>query len=89
MSILPHPDRPRLTGAPSVAELASVECPVDRARQVSSLARRIGTLPPPLAAVRRQALVEARAAGHAVVLLAARVGLTPGRVSQLTRTVTS
>jgi hypothetical protein len=74
---------PTLADAPTAAEMAEVTCPVDRARQVTSVARRFGTLPGPLADLRRTALLEARK-DHGVRRLAAEVGLSPARISQIT-----
>lgn len=66
------------------AELAALTSPVDRAAAVTVVARAKGTLPGNLADLRRAALLEARAAGVKVSDLARRVGLSPGRISQLT-----
>lgn len=77
---------PTLATAPTAADLAAVLCPVDRARLLTQVARECGTLPGPLAALRRLALLAARADGHRVVGLAAKVGLSPARISQLTAT---
>ena len=68
----------------TATDLATVSCPIDRARRVTGIARAYGTLPPQLAAMRRAALIEA-SEGRSLSLteLARRIGLTPGRVCQL------
>lgn len=77
-------NRPTLGAAPTADELTSIACPIERAARISHLARWLGTLPGPLAQLRKAALLEARAADHAVNWIAAQVGLSPARVSQLT-----
>jgi hypothetical protein len=72
-----------LADAPTTADVAAVICPVDRARLLTRLARQCGTLPTALARLRRAALLEARV-DHGVVRLAAKVGLSPARISQIT-----
>lgn len=74
---------PSLADAPTTDEVAAVICPVDRARLLTRLARHCGTLPPALSTLRRAALIEARVE-HGVVRLAAKVGLSPARISQIT-----
>jgi len=87
MSIISHIQaRPTLADAPNAEELAAIECPVDRARRVSAVARQYGTLPGYLAELRRAALIRARQAGHTISYLACEIGLSKGRISQLTRT---
>lgn len=76
--------RPTLGAAPTADELTSIVCPIERAARISAFARWLGTLPGHLAQVRKAALLEARAADHAVKSIAAQVGLSPARVSQLT-----
>jgi hypothetical protein len=69
----------------SAAELAKVP-PTERAARLTQLARQLGSLPAPLAELRREALIEARAAGHGVTTLAALTGLSRGRIYQLIST---
>lgn len=76
--------RPTLGTAPAIHELMAITCPIERAARISHLARWLGTLPGHLAQMRKAALLEARAANHAVNWIAAQVGLSPARVSQLT-----
>ena len=76
--------RPRISETPTAARLrASHQCPVELARQIGQVARRVGTLPSDLAELRRIALVEARQTFQ-VTVLAGKVGLSAARVSQLT-----
>jgi len=82
--MVPGASKPRLDAAPSAAEIASITDPIERAERISRVAQTFGTLPGALAKLRVEALAEARAAGHAVAALAAWVGLSPGRISQLT-----
>jgi hypothetical protein len=72
------------SAVPDTAELELLPSPVERAERIGQLARTFGTLPPPLARLRRLYLIEALAAGWRVVELAAQVNLTHARVSQLT-----
>lgn len=81
------PMRPSLSSAPSVEDLAAVSCPIERAALITRISRQCGTLSRPLAELRRLALLEARAAGHAVAGIAAQVGLSKARVFQLTARV--
>jgi hypothetical protein len=76
---------PTLAAAPTAAELADVANPVDRARRITELARTCGTLPGPLASLRRDSLLQALAGTWRVTALAAAVGLSKGRISQITK----
>lgn len=71
------------------AELAAVACPVERARKVCQVARRKGTLSSGLAAVRRQAIVEALDKSgpdpFTVLELAAELDLTSERIYQIVK----
>jgi DNA-directed RNA polymerase specialized sigma24 family protein len=71
-----------LRGIPPLAVIASVPDPVDRAVQLSNIARSTGTLPPAYARLRAASLLEALA-GRQAQELAALLGVTPGRISQL------
>lgn len=75
---------PKLAAAPTAAELSAVTCPVDRARRITAISRACGTLPRHLADLRRAALNEARALPLPVGHIAAQVGLSQARISQLT-----
>jgi hypothetical protein len=66
------------------ARISEQTCPIERAAAVTKIARRVSTLPPSLSQLRRDSLVEARAAGLKVAYIAERTGLTSGRISQLT-----
>lgn len=78
-------DSPTFKAAPTVAEMVAVECLFDRAARITQFGRSVGTLPPILADLRRQALVELRAARHSAGVIAARVGIARARVFQLTK----
>lgn len=75
---------PTLAAAPTAEELSTIACPLTRARIVTALARTCGTLPRPLADIRRASLTEARQTGRLLASIAAEVGLSPARISQLT-----
>lgn len=72
-----------LRGIPPLATIAAVPDPVQRAAMVSDLARTAGTLPPAYAQLRVTSLVEALG-DRRVREVAALVGLSPSRISQLT-----
>jgi N-acetylglutamate synthase/N-acetylornithine aminotransferase len=83
-SILPQTAPAPNSTTTTVLDLATVTCPIDRARRVTGIARANGTLTPQLAALRRAALIEASGARSlSLTELARRVGLTPGRICQL------
>lgn len=77
------PDVPR-----DEAAYIAVAHPVERARLLTVAAGQFRAarkrFPPKLARLRRAALREAREDGRKVVHIAARVGLSPARISQLT-----
>lgn len=67
--------------------IAALTCPIARAEQVTAIAEEWNNLPPVLARLRRDALQEARDAGHAVKDLAEQIPrLKVGRIYQLTVT---
>ena len=69
---------------PDLADIEGIVSPVERARVLTTLSRRFGTLPTPYAKARDRALAQARDdEGRRVVWIAERVGLTPSRISQL------
>lgn len=61
-------------------------CPVDRFAALTRLARSRGTLPKAHAKVRRDALAEAKAAGHSGYAVARRAGVHATVAYQLLRT---
>jgi hypothetical protein len=67
-----------------VTAFTNITCPVERAAAVTRHARRHGTLPTPLAELRRADFVMARAEGRTLEWIADRVGLSAGRICQLT-----
>ena len=75
---MPHqtPDNP--------ADTADTGCPVAAAAAVQRLIRQRRAELAQLTRQRRAQLLTARAAGHHVATLAAGLGLTKGRISQLT-----
>lgn len=77
--------RPKLGTAPAAEDFSGVECPVDRAVAITRLVPTYGTLPSYLSDLRKTALREALAAGHTATALAARVEVSLGRISQLTK----
>lgn len=70
--------------APTVDDLLDVSCPSCRAALVTALGRAKGWLPGELSRLRRDAIVEARQAGLTPSQIAARVGLTSPRITQIT-----
>jgi len=75
---------PSLSTEPAAADIAAIPCPFQRAALVTKIARRCGTLPRSLYELRRAALLEVRA-HHSLAVIGARVGLSRGRIFQLTR----
>lgn len=67
-------------------DIAADADPFSRARRISVIARAQGTLPTALSLLRREALRELRVARHSASVIAEQVGITRGRVFQLTRT---
>ena len=72
-----------LSGIPPLEEIAALSDPVQRAATLGELARTAGTLPPAYARLRVSSLTEALV-DRRVREVAALVGLSPSRVSQLT-----
>lgn len=71
------------------AALAAVTDPIERARLICLIATERRTLSPSLAKLYRASLREARGDGERKLSwIARRVGISPGRVSQLTKTTT-
>lgn len=68
---------------PSEADLAAIDCPVERVRAINMIARRHGTLSGQLSRLRTAALLQARTLTTTVTALAALVGMTRSRVSYL------
>jgi hypothetical protein len=69
---------------PDAASIAAIPSPIERARLITQHARRTGNLPPDLAELRRASLIEALEGGsRKVCWVAAKVGLTPSRVSAI------
>lgn len=56
---------------------------LDRAAAVSRVARSKGTVPPALAAIRRECIARARGTGTALAVIAGQLGVTVPRVIQL------
>lgn len=79
--------RPKLNTAPTAEELAVVDCPVERYVTITRLARKWGTLPKPMADLRKKALTDALAAGHTAAKIAVRADQSDGRVSQLLKLI--
>lgn len=79
-SIAAHPS---LRALPNLETIASEPDPVQRAAQLCDLARSVGTLPPTYAQLRVSSLVEALK-NRRVREVAALVGVSPSRISQLT-----
>lgn len=75
--------RPTLGNMPTADELAAVECPVDRAAQITDLALNRRTLPKTHADIRLAAILEALAKKVTTTELAERLQMSVGRVSQL------
>lgn len=74
---------PTLATAPTADEVAAVVCPIERAQLLTRVARECGTLPGPLADLRRKTLLELRTT-RPVSVIATLLGVSPGRISQLT-----
>lgn len=73
---------PTLATAPTADEVAAVADPIERAQWLTRIADEYRTLPAPLAALRRQTLLELRAT-RPVNVVAALLGVSSGRISQL------
>lgn len=76
--------RPPLGTAPAADDLVALP-PLERAAAITRLVETYGTLPSGLSELRKTSLREARDAGHKVIAIARRVGLSRGRVSQLSQ----
>lgn len=76
---------PPLGTAPAVDQLAGVDCPIECAAAITRLVRTYGTLPVHLSNLRKEKLRQARKEGHKVIAIARRVGLSRGRISQLSQ----
>lgn len=63
-------------------QLRAVACPIERAEELCKLARKIGTLPPALAALRTEAIIEARRTMSGIQI-ARRLRISTSRVYQL------
>lgn len=74
-----------LATAPTPDQVAAIPSPIDRARLITAIANHCGTLSTPLADMRRNDLIAARANGWKLAELADEVGVTIGRVWQLTK----
>lgn len=68
--------------APAAAELAALP-PIECAAAITRLVDTHGTLPRHLSDLRKAKLRQARAQGHKVIAIARQIGLSRGRVSQL------
>lgn len=78
-------NRPLVTATAAViAELDAITSPLELARRIGEFARRFGTLPRPLVDRRTAALIKARQ-DNLVVDIADYCGLSPARVSQITK----
>ena len=75
--------RPSLRTLPALNTIAAEADPVQRAVQLGNLARTVGTLPPAYAQLRVSSLLEALT-DRRVRDVAALVGVSPSRISQLT-----
>ena len=69
----------------SLHEAAQIADPVDRARALTQLMTADQGLVTEAAKYRRHAIAEARAAGLTLEQIGARLGVTPGRVSQIAK----
>jgi UTRA domain len=69
----------------ALREAAQVEDPVMRAAALTQLMTRDQGLVTEAAKYRRHAIAEARAAGYTLEQIAAQLGVTPGRVSQMSK----
>lgn len=76
--------RPLVTATADLAELDAITAPLDVAKRIGEFARRFGTLPTFLADRRAAALTAARR-DALVVDIAEYVGLSPARISQITK----
>jgi hypothetical protein len=74
---------PSLRALPALDTIATERDPVRRAVQLGNLARTVGTLPPAYAQLRVSSLLEALS-NRRVHEVAALVGVSPSRISQLT-----
>lgn len=74
--------RPTLGTAPTVDEVAAVDCPVERFTRITRVAQALRTLPSGLARLRRASLQEALTS-HTATEIATRAELSLGRISQL------
>lgn len=83
-TVAQRPARRTFRSAPTVEAIEGMPCPVARAARIGQIARDLGTLPRSLARLRVQALIAARRDGHGVGFLAAELGLSQPRISQLT-----
>jgi hypothetical protein len=73
--------------APDAAVVRAIPSPVERARVIGDFARIVGSLPPDLAELRREALIEARTKeGRRVGWLATELRIAATRISRLTKT---
>jgi hypothetical protein len=82
------PIQPRLSDAPSPADLASIADPIELARQITAIARLCGTLSPALSEMRRSAIVTARRTLKRDAVAAA-LGTHPTNISKLTKPTAS
>src|SRR5215217_3932767 len=73
----------------TLQEAAGISDPIDRARALTRLMTENQGLVTEAAKVRRQAIAEARDAGLSQDEIARRVGVTPGRVSQMRKGATA
>lgn len=71
--------------AAAVISAAQAMTPLDLARELRAFSRTWGTLPPPLARMRREAIQRLIADDRGPTWISRHVGLTPSRISQLTR----
>lgn len=76
---------PPLGTAPAADELAAVDSPIECAAAITRLVKTYGTLPKYLSDLRKKKLRQARNEGHKVAAIAHRVGLSRGRISQLSQ----
>lgn len=69
----------------SLQEAAKIEDPIERARELHQLMTRDQGLVTEAAKYRRHAIAEARATGATLEQIAGQLGVTPGRVSQISK----
>lgn len=74
--------RPPLAEAPTIDDINAIENPLQRVIQINAVAERWGTLTKPLREIRIRDLRHLLES-HGVCELAALLGLTHGRISQL------